>query len=224
VTHWIEIEIARWSERCRTGGRLLDVGCGLRPYEKYFPKQIYVGLDAGRSGRSATEKRADVYYDGARFPFDDSTFDVVLFTEVLEHCREPDAVFGGIVRVLAPGGIVLLTVPFIWGEHETPFDFQRYTLYGVEEIFTRHGLRMLEGKRLMPGVDAVETIVRSEIAAYKHRRSAHERADSGWQRRYLEHIAARLWRVQLQLWRRLYRFERIYLDNFVVAEKAATPH
>ena len=191
----------------------------MRPYEKCFPKQIYVGLDARSSGRSPTEKHADVYYDGKTFPFHDSTFDVVLFTEVLEHCREPDAVLSEIVRVLSPGGIVLLTVPFIWGEHESPFDFQRYTLYGVEEMFTRQGLRMLEGKRLMPGVDAVQVIVNSEIAAYKHRSRAHQAADGGWRRRYLEHLADRLWRVQLRLWRRLYRFERIYLDTFAVAEK-----
>jgi ubiquinone/menaquinone biosynthesis C-methylase UbiE len=89
-------------------GRLLDVGCGSKPYQKHFEASEYIGLDM--QGR--TNKSADYYYDGKVFPFKDDEFDAVLTSEVLEHVFNPDTFLSEINRVLRDGGILLLTALF----------------------------------------------------------------------------------------------------------------
>jgi len=66
------------------GGRVLDVGCGDRPYERLIPSREYVGLEIDTPENRA-RGRADVYYDGRSFPFEDGAFDAVLCNQVLEH-------------------------------------------------------------------------------------------------------------------------------------------
>src|SRR5438132_14009068 len=60
-------------------GRVLDVGCGHKPYLHLFRCSEYVGLEIERSTGTGT---ADVYYDGKTFPFDDSSFDTVITNQV----------------------------------------------------------------------------------------------------------------------------------------------
>jgi SAM-dependent methyltransferase len=128
-------------------GRLLDVGCGSKPYRRYFRQQEYVGLDIDtKANRQAGV--ADFFYDGVRFPFQDASFDAVLCNQVLEHVFNPQEFLGEIRRVLKPGGRLLLTVPFVWDEHEQPYDCARYTSFGLRHLFEQQGLRWLEHRKL----------------------------------------------------------------------------
>jgi SAM-dependent methyltransferase len=129
-------------------GRLLDVGCGTKPYRALFDVSEYVGLDID----SETTRRraiADVLYDGTRFPFDDGRFDAVLCNQVLEHVFNPDTFVDEFRRVLAPGGRLLLTVPFIWDEHEQPWDYARYSSFGLRSLLERHGFKVLRHEKLL---------------------------------------------------------------------------
>lgn len=67
----------------------LDVGCGLRPYESYFPAGSYVGVDIEASGRDPNLKAPDHYYNGRILPFSDGSFEGVISTQVLEHVPDP---------------------------------------------------------------------------------------------------------------------------------------
>ena len=69
--------------------KCLDVGCGLRPYEGYFPPGSYIGVDIESSGRPRELKIPDFYYDGKTLPFNDHSYDCVLCTQVLEHVPDP---------------------------------------------------------------------------------------------------------------------------------------
>ncbi len=77
----------------------LDVGCGDRPYEYLFIKDSYIGVDVQDSGRSLDMKQPDHFYDGHTLPFKDSSFDLVLSTQVLEHVPDSMALLEEMIRV-----------------------------------------------------------------------------------------------------------------------------
>ena len=127
---------------------MLDVGCGTQPYRSLFKVERYVGLELDTSAAHA-RGIADAFYDGQRFPFADAHFDTVLCNQVLEHVFNPDEFVAELRRVLAPGGRLLLTAPFVWDEHEQPFDYARYSTFGLRALLERHGLQILEQRRLL---------------------------------------------------------------------------
>jgi SAM-dependent methyltransferase len=112
----------------------LDVGCGERPYEDFFPKGVYIGVDVEDSGREARLKVPDYFYDGRTLPFSDNHFDGVLCTQVLEHVPDPNILLLEIARVLKPRGSLIISVPFVHEEHEQPFDFFRFSSFGMREL------------------------------------------------------------------------------------------
>ena len=136
-------------------GRVLDVGCGNRPYEQLFDASEYVGLEIDTPENRLT-KTADVYYSGTVFPFEPNSFDSVVCNQVFEHIFEPEAFLREIGRVLKNQGRLLLTVPFVWDEHEQPRDFGRYSSFGLRALLSRNGFEVLE---LRKTVDDIRVII-----------------------------------------------------------------
>ena len=131
----------------RMNGRLLDVGCGTKPYQKLFVAAVnYVGLEYD-SPANRVAKRADYFYDGNTFPFDAASYDGVICNQVLEHVFNPDQFLHEISRVLKPGGDLLLTVPFVWDEHEQPWDYARYSSFGLRSLLERNGFDVDEQRK-----------------------------------------------------------------------------
>lgn len=128
-------------------GFLLDVGCGSKPYQSLFVVNKYVGLDID-SYRTRKLGIADYFYDGGMFPFEDAVFDSILCNQVLEHVFNPDSFLGEINRVLKPGGKVLLTVPFVWDEHEQPYDYARYSSFGLRTLMEKQKFRIIHHQKL----------------------------------------------------------------------------
>ncbi len=121
-------------------GDLLDFGCGAKPYKTIFTAvDSYVGVDIENEGHNHENEDVDVYYDGNTLPFDNNRFDVVFTSEVLEHVPDIDASLDELHRVLKADGKLLITVPFVWPEHELPFDFRRFTVNGMEKLLNDHG-------------------------------------------------------------------------------------
>ena len=135
-------------------GRTLDVGCGQKPYAAIFPCSDYVGMELDTED-NRRNKKADVFYDGTTFPFPDSAFDSVVSSQVLEHVRQPVPFLREIRRVLKPGGAFLLTVPFVWDEHEVPFDYTRYTSFGIRHLLTTNGFDVVEQRKSVNDIRAV---------------------------------------------------------------------
>ena len=69
--------------------------------------------------------------------FKDNKFDVVFIYEVLEHVERPFEASNELFRVLKPGGTLLLSTPFIFGIHDAPYDYWRFTKYGLKNLFSR---------------------------------------------------------------------------------------
>ena len=126
----IELSRAMTELAPRLQHRLLDVGCGTKPYRELFNVDSYIGLDIDAE---VSRKRgvADYFYDGTSFPFPDASFDSLLCNQVLEHVFNPDEFVQEMNRVLKPDGKLLLTVPFVWDEHEQPYDYARYSSFGL---------------------------------------------------------------------------------------------
>lgn len=128
-------------------GRTLDVGCGTKPYEKLFLSTTsYIGLELDAVA-NRKNKKADYFYTGTTFPFRNDEFDSVIVNEVLEHVFSPSDFLSEIYRVLKPNGILLMTVPFVWDEHEQPFDYARYSSFGLKHLLEKSGFEVIEYRK-----------------------------------------------------------------------------
>ncbi|MFB2121292.1 class I SAM-dependent methyltransferase [Parapedobacter sp. 2B3] len=128
-------------------GKLLDFGCGSKPYKALFGVSEYVGTDIEVSGHDHRNEAIDVYYDGNTLPFADESFDSVFSSEVFEHVFNLSQILDELHRVLKPGGSMLVTVPFVWDEHEIPYDFARYTSFGLKHVLQEKGFVVLQEKK-----------------------------------------------------------------------------
>lgn len=114
-------------------GDVLDLGCGDQPYRPWMDSQrvrTYVGADVTEGGRVDVVLRP-----GAAWPFADHSFDSILCTQVMEHVADLDFVMNELARVLRPGGLLIVSVPFVYNEHGIPYDFRRFSAYGVASRF-----------------------------------------------------------------------------------------
>lgn len=113
-------------------GRVLDVGCGGKPYATWLSPGVteYLGIDV-----EAGEAVDVVVASDRPWPFQPDCFDAVLCTQVLEHVPDRAMLIAEISRVLKPGGRLVLTVPFLYPEHGQPFDFARFTQAQIRDFF-----------------------------------------------------------------------------------------
>jgi SAM-dependent methyltransferase len=120
-------------------GRLLDSGCGNQPYRCWYQPHVdaVVTLDA------AAAPGVDVIGFADRLPFASESFDTVLATEVLEHVENAERAAAELFRVLRPGGHALISVPYLYPTHEAPYDFRRFTHFGLADLLRRHHFDVL---------------------------------------------------------------------------------
>src|SRR5436190_14960421 len=116
---FVTAEFARLGKR----KQLLDLGCGKKPFHHIYTNycETSVGIDVAQTIHGTA--MVDVVYDGKKIPFPDGEFDYVFSTEVMEHVPEPKDFLNEIYRVLKPGGVLIMTVPFMVPLHEEPYDF-----------------------------------------------------------------------------------------------------
>lgn len=134
----------------RLSGKVLDFGCGSAPYKKLLSQATeYLGLEYD-TPENRLHKQANIFYDGITIPLPSNSIGSILSTQTLEHVPNPDQIVSEWFRVLQPGGKLLLTVPCMWPEHEVPYDFQRYTTYGLIKLIKAHGFEVIEHDRLLP--------------------------------------------------------------------------
>jgi SAM-dependent methyltransferase len=139
-------------------GRMLDVGCGQKPYAHLFRVTEHVGLEID-TPEARARKRADHFYDGRQFPFLDESFDCVFASQVFEHVFNPDEFLHEVRRVLQPGGAFLMTIPFVWDEHEQPHDYARYSSFGLSHLLGKHGFEVIELRKSCADFSAVLQIL-----------------------------------------------------------------
>lgn len=124
-------------------GRMLDLGCGTRRYERIFRSQVegYIGLDWPQIEYRA---QPDVIGDAMKIPFRDSCVDVILATELMEHLPSPQTFLMEIKRVLCENGALILSVPLMEPIHEEPRDFYRFTPYSLQLLLEQQGFKIIK--------------------------------------------------------------------------------
>ncbi len=139
TTYAVRGPLVRWlaTEARRAHGelgayRVLDVGCGTKPYEPLFAPYTasYVGVDRVENPRA--ELRGSV----EALPVEDGSFDLVLCNQVLEHCDDPAQAVRELRRATAPGGRVLASTHGVQWYHPSPVDYWRWTHEGLRRLFT----------------------------------------------------------------------------------------
>jgi len=115
---------------------ILDAGAGEGRYAELFSAHCYhaVDLNPNRSLSYVANLQA--------LPARDASYDLVICTQVLEHVAEPLAVLRELYRALKPGGSLWLTVPFFFAEHMQPYDYYRYTRYGLTYLLRQAGFEI----------------------------------------------------------------------------------
>jgi SAM-dependent methyltransferase len=121
-------------------GRLLDLGCGKVPlygaYAAFVAEVTCVDWAPGQ--------HIDVTCDLAQaLPFDAAAFDTIVLSDVLEHIAQPEALWAEMQRVLAPGGVLVMNVPFYYSVHAHPHDYYRYTNFALERFVRLQSMELV---------------------------------------------------------------------------------
>lgn len=125
-------------------GHLLDFGCGTKPYKSLFNHvKTYTGIDYENEGHPHLNEQIDVFYDGKKIPFNNNQFDSILCSEVFEHIFNLEEIIPELNRVLKPNGKILITCPFVWNEHEVPYDYARYTQFALKSLLEKNGFEII---------------------------------------------------------------------------------
>jgi SAM-dependent methyltransferase len=126
-------------------GTLIDIGCANQRLKSYVPIGCkYIALDYYKTASSLYETIPDIYGNAQSLPFTNDCADALTLIEVIEHLPKPDAAFAEAYRVLKVGGELIVTVPFLYPIHDAPYDFQRWTRFGLEEIASHYNFEVRE--------------------------------------------------------------------------------
>ncbi len=128
-------------------GIILDIGAGDRWVLQFLNKAVeYVAVDFPTTGKELYKSTPDVFADGMQLPFSNACADAVLCFEVAEHVPEPYRLISEIARVLRSGGRAFISMPFIYPIHDAPYDYQRYTVHGLQRLIEQSGLKLVSIK------------------------------------------------------------------------------
>lgn len=120
-------------------GKILDIGCADKYLEKLLDENSqYIGLDYLKTANEMYLTTPTIYGDAHNLSIADSTIDTVALLDVLEHLHTPKTCMQEIQRVLKPNGRLILQVPFLYPIHDAPYDFHRWTKYGLTQLLENH--------------------------------------------------------------------------------------
>ncbi len=216
VNRWISSVLPRHLPHA-PAGPVLDVGCGEQPFRSLVEthRRGYVGMDVVQNSAGTVTVFGDLEHvraDTTQYPF-------VLCTEVLEHVADIDLSFRGLRRLTLTGGLVVITVPFLFPVHMAPYDFRRLTEYGVAKLAADHGFAVVSRERLGGATDALATLV-EDISVLPSERTFRSRAKTQMLRAVKAWLVSRLDSARLSS--HVAINSNYYLGNGVVLKAVAS--
>jgi len=137
---WLKREIEAFSASLPKGSRVLDAGAGNQIYKSAFADHVYEAADFEKVDKEYA--KSTYVCDLGEIPVPDAFFDAIVFSQVMEHLANPAYVLRELNRVSKPGARMFFSAPLVYEEHEKPFDFFRYTQFGVRALFEGAGFRV----------------------------------------------------------------------------------
>lgn len=120
-------------------GPILEIGArdyGNTPdYRPLFPSQSYSGCDLTPGKGVDLVLDLSLEYEQIAKKLKGQTFGAIICFSVLEHCPEVFRMCSNIEKLLAPGGALLVSVPFSWEYHKFPDDYWRFSPSAIKFLF-----------------------------------------------------------------------------------------
>jgi SAM-dependent methyltransferase len=135
--YYLQNTIREFSKKCGHVSLLIDIGCGYSPFFEKFSYKSKILFDIEKRGN------IDLLSDVQSLSLRDNCADLVLLTEVLEHISDERVALTEINRILSQGGWFIISVPFLFGIHET-VDFRRWTDQGLRKLLEEHGFKIVD--------------------------------------------------------------------------------
>ena len=193
-------------------GKLLDIGCGSKPYQSLCKVDEYIGLEIDDEG-NRNHNYADVFYDGKTIPFENNAFDSILSNQVFEHVFNPNYFLKEVNRVTKIEGVFLMTVPFVWDEHEQPYDYARYSSFGLKHILNENGFEIIEQRKSNNGLEVIFQLLNDYIFKKTVTKSGYLNL------LFMLLLMAPVNAIGLIISKIFPRNDDLYLDNIVLARK-----
>lgn len=130
-------------------GVTLDIGSGSQWYKNDIMEKIdkYIALDYPPTSKLYEEtygKKPHIYGNVMRLGIKDSSIDSVLFLDVIEHVDNPEEALKEIYRILKKEGVLCFSAPFLYPIHDTPYDYKRWTIFGIESMLSKNNFEIVE--------------------------------------------------------------------------------
>ncbi len=137
VPFLIENFVANAAKEIPEGSTVLDAGAGECRYASLFSHCSYLSIDFAKGDSRWNYRRLSMIGDLLFLPIKNASVDIILCTQTLEHVNEPVLLLKELSRALKPGGRLYLTAPQGWPIHQAPYDFFRFTYYGLEHLLNK---------------------------------------------------------------------------------------
>ena len=125
------------------GAVVFDAGAGDGHWRERLPSNIkYISMDLGVGDAEVDYAHLDITGNLRKIPLADNSIDVIICIQVLEHLPDPWKVIEELYRILKPGGKIFASCPQGEPQHQVPYDFYRYTIYGLRSIFEQHHFKV----------------------------------------------------------------------------------
>jgi SAM-dependent methyltransferase len=145
-------------------GRLVDLGCGTVPLYRAYADLVTDVVCVDLAG-TPHARHLDVECDlNEPLPFDAETFDTIVLSDVLEHIARPEVLWAEMARILAPGGEILMNVPFFYWIHAAPYDYYRYTEFALRRFVQSAGLELVQLESIGGAPEVLADVVAKNFA------------------------------------------------------------
>ena len=141
-------------------GTIVDIGCAEQSPRQYLSDNCeYFGLDYPTTAKNWYHTQPNIYGDAQKLPLKTGSIDNILLIDVLEHIPSPQECLKEIHRTLKPHGELVIRVPFMYPIHDSPLDFHRWSIYGLNQLAKNNGFSPIDTQNTGKPVETAAALI-----------------------------------------------------------------